>query len=166
MQSQGESAALIGAIVKIGDLAKATRTQIETIRFYEREALLPETARTAGNYRIYDGSHVERLAFIRHCRSLDMTLADIRLLLRFRDGGDEDCAAVNLLLDEHIGQVAQRIRDLRALENQLRNLRCLCQQAHTAKDCGIIEELVQAAKGTTPARRANARGASLSGRGP
>ena len=147
--------------MKIGELAKATRTQIETIRFYEREALLPEIARTAGNYRIYDGSHVERLAFIRHCRSLDMTLEDIRLLLRFRDGRDDDCGAVNLLLDEHIGQVAQRIRDLRALENQLKDLRCLCQQAHAAKDCGIIQELVQAAKETKPARRTSARGASL-----
>ena len=56
--------------MKIGDLSTQANTPVETIRFYEREGLLPEPARTAGNYRIYDAGHVERLAFIRHCRSL------------------------------------------------------------------------------------------------
>jgi len=61
--------------MKIGELAKATHTQVETIRYYEREGLLPETPRTEGNYRVYGSEHVERLSFIRHCRGLDMTLA-------------------------------------------------------------------------------------------
>lgn len=39
--------------MKIGELAKAAHTQVETIRYYEREGLLPETARTEGNYRVY-----------------------------------------------------------------------------------------------------------------
>jgi len=47
---------------------------VETIRYYEREGLLLEPARSEGNYRLYTNVHVERLQFIRHCRSLDMTL--------------------------------------------------------------------------------------------
>ena len=67
----------------IGELARRTQCQPETIRYYEREALIPEATRTAGNYRVYGGAHVERLAFIRNCRALDMTLDEIRQLLRF-----------------------------------------------------------------------------------
>src|SRR6185312_14220801 len=97
--------------MKIGELARATLTPLETIRFYEREGLLPPTGRTDGNYRIYGQEHVERLTLIRHCRTLDMALDEIRALLRFKASPQENCAGVNELLDEHIGHVAQRIRE-------------------------------------------------------
>jgi DNA-binding transcriptional MerR regulator len=71
--------------MRIGELAQASGTPVETIRFYEREGLLPTAARTEGNYRIYTPHHAERLAFIRQCRSLDMTLDEVRVLLRFKD---------------------------------------------------------------------------------
>ena len=70
--------------MKIGELAKLTDCQVETIRYYERERLLPEPARSEGNYRLYTQAHVERLTFIRNCRSLDMTLEEIRSLLNLR----------------------------------------------------------------------------------
>ena len=82
--------------MKIGELAEATGTQIETIRYYEREGLLPEPGRSTGNYRIYDRVHADRLSFIRHCRALDMNLDEIRVLLRLplprswpRDSGQD-----------------------------------------------------------------------------
>ena len=129
--------------MKIGELARHTGTQVETIRYYEREGLLPEPARTEGNYRIYGPSHAERLRFIRNCRSLDMTLDEIRLLLRFKDSPAENCGGVNDLLDEHIGHVASRIRELRQLERQLKSLRELCQDASDAGRCGILNQLTQ-----------------------
>lgn len=55
--------------MKIGELAKATDCAVETIRYYERENLLPEPARSEGNYRLYTQAHVERLTFIRNCRT-------------------------------------------------------------------------------------------------
>ena len=131
--------------MKIGELAQATGTDIQTIRFYEREGLLPEPARTTGNYRDYAEEHVERLAFIRHCRSLDMALSEIRVLLHFKDAPHEECGEVNTLLDEHIGHVAQRIRELRALERELKQLRSQCGRAREARDCGILEGLAQQA---------------------
>jgi len=127
--------------MKIGELAQATGTPVETIRFYEREALLPTPGRTDGNYRVYGHEHVERLTFIRHCRSLDMALDEIRSLLRFKEMPEENCAGVNDLLDEHIGHVAQRIRELRVLEKQLKTLRQQCNEADAAKRCGILKEL-------------------------
>lgn len=99
-----------GLCMKIGELAKITETQAETIRFYEREGLLREPPRTEGNYRLYEAEHLERLAFIRHCRSLDMTLDEIRALLRFQDAPRDNCHAINDVLDEHIEHVARRIR--------------------------------------------------------
>jgi Cd(II)/Pb(II)-responsive transcriptional regulator len=132
--------------MKIGELAKSTGTQIETIRYYERVGLLPAPARTEGNYRFYDATHVERLSFIRHCRSLDMTLDEIRVLLRFKDVPAENCGEVNALLDEHIGHVAERVRELRALEAQLRALRARCRESQDAEHCGILNELCETAR--------------------
>jgi Cd(II)/Pb(II)-responsive transcriptional regulator len=131
--------------MKIGELASATQTPVETIRYYEREGLLPAAPRSDGNYRIHGPEHVERLAFIRHCRALDMTLDEIRVLLGVKDAAGEDCGDVNALLDAHIGHVAARIRGLRQLERQLKALREQCTGVHDAAHCGILTGLAQAA---------------------
>ncbi|HEY9094815.1 MAG TPA: Cd(II)/Pb(II)-responsive transcriptional regulator [Hydrogenophaga sp.] len=136
--------------MKIGALSSATGVPIDTIRHYEREGLLPRTARTEGNYRIYEPAHQQRLNFIRHCRSLDMTLDEIRVLLHFTDAPGENCAEVNTLLDQHIGHVADRIRELRALEKQLRELRETCRSAQDAAHCGILNQLSQSAHQPPP----------------
>jgi Cd(II)/Pb(II)-responsive transcriptional regulator len=127
--------------MKIGELAKVTATPIETIRFYEREHLLPSPGRSEGNYRVYDPEHVGMLAFIRHCRSLDMALDEIRTLLKFKDSPKENCGEVNAVLDTHIGHVAHRIRELQDLKRQLQSLRDQCREAQGASECGILKEL-------------------------
>lgn len=127
--------------MKIGELAQATGTDIQTIRFYEREQLLHPPGRTAGNYRIYSDSDVGRLVFIRHCRSLDMSLDEIRVLLHFADGPAEGCAPVTQLLDEHLESVDLRIRELKRLRGQLQALRDRCEGSGVAAECGILEGL-------------------------
>lgn len=127
--------------LKIGDLARRTQCPPETIRFYEREGLLPLPARTAGNYRVYGPAHIQRLAFIRNCRSLDMTLDEIRQLLRVRDVPQENCHAAHRLLDEHIAHVGTRITELQDLERQLKALRRECHPARAQQDCGILSGL-------------------------
>lgn len=127
--------------LKIGELAKQAHCQIATIRYYEQEGLLSAPARNEANYRIYGREHVERLSLIRHCRSLDMTLNEIRTLLRFRDAPEDNCGEVNTLIDAHIGHVAQRIASLKALEKQLKELRQLCNTTRAAKNCGILNDL-------------------------
>ena len=136
--------------MKIGELAEATGTQIEAIRYYEREGLLPEPGRSTGNYRVYDLVHADRLSFIRRCRTLDMNLDEIRVLLRFKDAPAENCAQVNALLDDHIGHVASRVRELRSLDKELRALRDLCGVAQDAGHCGILNELSNATRLRTP----------------
>ncbi|UTY59415.1 Cd(II)/Pb(II)-responsive transcriptional regulator [Massilia sp. erpn] len=123
---------------KIGELALQTGCAVETIRYYEREGLLPPPARSSANYRLYDEAHAERLMFIRRCRSLDMGLAEIQQLLALRATPDGSCGGVNALLDRHIDGLAQRIAELESLRRQLLDLRSLCHETLTAKECGIL----------------------------
>lgn len=140
--------------MRISELAKRTGCQAETVRYYEQAGLLPNPLRSAGNYRSYDDQDVERLAFIRHCRSLDMALEEIRALLRFRDAPEQNCEDVNTLLDEHVGHVAERLAELKRLEKELKRLRRLCGATQAAKNCGILKGL---SKGTATSKRARAR---------
>lgn len=126
---------------RIGELASQLAVPVETIRYYEREGLLPKPARSEGNYRLYSSEERERLEFILNCRALDMTLQEISKLLLQRDAPEAACAEVNATLDEHIRHVAERIRALRGLQVQLKALRTRCEAPSTARDCGILQEL-------------------------
>jgi Cd(II)/Pb(II)-responsive transcriptional regulator len=132
---------MMTSALKIGELASKTDCPVQTIRYYEREGLLPEPKRTEGNYRVYGDAHLERLSIIRRCRSLDMSLGEIRTLLSFRDAPEENCAEVNALLDSHIDHVAARIAELKVLEKELKQLRQQCNTEHAARDCGILNNL-------------------------
>lgn len=132
------------AMLKIGELAKRAGCLVETIRFYERDGLLPAPARSAGNYRLYDEALLERLQFIRRCRSLDMSLDEIGRLLGLRDSPQADCGAVNALLDRHIDEVQVRLRELAALSEELRAIRVHCHARSTTGQCGILKELATA----------------------
>lgn len=127
--------------MKIGDLARKAGCQVETVRYYEREGLLPAPARTEGNYRLYGSQHLERLVFIRNCRTLDMTLEEIQRLLALRDLPHESCAGINSLVDEHIEHVEARINSLLALRDQLTELRDRCNSPQESEDCGILRQL-------------------------
>ena len=128
-------------LIKIGELAKRTHCQVGTIRHYEKEGLLPEPARTRGNYRLYNSAQLDRLEFIRHCRSLDMALAEIRILLRFKDAPERNCDEINRLLDKHIEQVIARIHRLSSLKQQLVVLQQTCNGGFQAESCGILKGL-------------------------
>ena len=67
--------------MKIGDVAKTTGCSIQTIRFYEKKGLLPELKRSSGNYRVYDKGTIEQLLFIKQCRSLDMSIMEVKTAL-------------------------------------------------------------------------------------
>jgi len=127
--------------MKIGELAKAARCTPETIRFYEREGLMPDAERTEANYRNYTDVHVERLRFIRNCRALDMAHDEIRTLLQLTDTPADPCDSVNTLLDEHIGHVDARLAELTHLRDQLTELRRQCVGEHSVEDCGIVHGL-------------------------
>jgi Cd(II)/Pb(II)-responsive transcriptional regulator len=132
---------LEGKTYRIGDLSSGTGIPVETIRYYERQGLLPAPSRSQNNYRLYVDAHLKRLQFVRNCRSLDMTLEEIRSLLAFQDASEASCDGVNDLLDRHIGHVATRIAELQALKKQLEALRGQCATVHVTKACEILHGL-------------------------
>jgi Cu(I)-responsive transcriptional regulator len=124
----------------IGALAKATGTKVETIRYYEQIGLLPSPPRTAGNYRSYTASHVQRLSFIRRSRDLGFTIEQVRDLLQLADRKDRPCDSVDRIAREHLAKVEGKIADLTALGQELRDLIEECQHG-TIAECRIIEAL-------------------------
>jgi Cd(II)/Pb(II)-responsive transcriptional regulator len=127
--------------MRIGELAQRADCPVETVRYYEKQGLLAAPRRSGANYRDYGRAHLERLAFIRRCRSLDMSLPEIRFLLEAIERPGTDCAPVDALLDEHIGHVATRIADLTALKRELDSIRAHCAGQRPAGACGIVETL-------------------------
>ncbi|MBI5926468.1 MAG: Cd(II)/Pb(II)-responsive transcriptional regulator [Aquabacterium sp.] len=127
--------------MKIGELAQVAQCTVETIRYYEKEGLLPAPGRTAGNFRVYGPEHVERLRFIRNCRALDMSHDEIHTLLGLADKAEQGCGAVNEVFDQHIAHVDERIRELTHLKQQLATLRQRCQSVQAVQSCGILQGL-------------------------
>ncbi len=130
--------------MKIGELATLTGVAVETIRYYEQQKLLPLAARSAANYRVYGPVQLERLRFIRQCRSLGLSLDEVRELLQAREQPAPTCAEVNHLIDRHLAHVRERLVELQALETQLRALRAQCAVDGAAR-CGILQGLEAAA---------------------
>lgn len=125
--------------IRIGELAQRTGCEVVTIRYYEKEGLLPEPARSSGNYRLYGEEQVKRMQFIRHCRSLDMSLGEIRTLLNLWDSPTQDCGKVNALLDDHIRQVEARVEALLQLRLHLTALREKCAGARPVRRAAFFK---------------------------
>ncbi len=131
--------------MKIGELASQAGCNVQTVRFYEREGLLAEPEREASGYRRYAEPHLKRLQFIRHCRSLDIPLPEIRELLGFAAAPEQACAEVNALLDQHIAEVRRRLQALKTLEKQLVALRKQC-DGDASHACVILTSFMTAAE--------------------
>jgi Cd(II)/Pb(II)-responsive transcriptional regulator len=131
----------------IGALATHAGCHTETIRYYEREGLLQKPSRTTAGYRSYTSEHLEQLNFVRHCRSLGMTLLEIRTLQSFRANPNLACTDINTLLDQHIVRIHQQIEAMHFLKKQLLALRDRCHDNLPASECGILNMLISAGAG-------------------
>ncbi len=109
--------------MRIGELARSSGCRTETIRYYEAQGLLQPADRTANNYREYGPTHVERLAFIRRCRSLDLSQAEVRALIALQERPGKSCDDVDDLLDGHLRELSERISQLQTLRRQIREIR-------------------------------------------
>ena len=126
--------------MKIGALARATDTKVETVRYYESVGLLGSASRSEGNYRLYGADTVARLGFIRRARSLGFPIEEVRQLLEMADDQSRSCAAVDTLARRHLAAVDQKLADLKALRRGLHAIIGQCGNG-TVADCQIIEAL-------------------------
>jgi len=106
----------------VGQLAARAGVRTDTIRYYEREGLLPDPHRTEGEHRRYGDADVDRLLFIRGAQRLGLRLAEIRDLLAVRDTGACPCEPASDLLRRHVSQIEQDIRRMSALRDELRGM--------------------------------------------
>jgi DNA-binding transcriptional MerR regulator len=109
--------------MRIGEVARRVGLATSAIRFYEDEGLIPQPQRTESGYRDYDPAVVERIEFIRAGQAVGLTLRELHEVLQIRDAGDSPCRHVTELLDARIGEVNDRIRELRSLRRDLTVLR-------------------------------------------
>ncbi len=135
----------------IGELARRTGCTVQTVRYYEAEGLLPPTARTQGNQRVYADKHEQRLAFIRQARELGFSLKSIRTMLSLVDRDDRSCAEIDRIAREHLSEVFQRIERLDALKSELERIVSECSGGR-ATQCRIVEALSHHAWGSAPFR--------------
>lgn len=126
--------------MRIGELAKATGTKAETIRYYEREGILPPADRTDSNYRDYSQDHLAALTFVRRARALGFSMAQVRELLALSDHDEKPCENVDNLVKDQLLEVERKISDLSALREELMQLSRSCQSDRIG-DCRIVESL-------------------------
>lgn len=124
--------------VTIGRLSAATGVKVETIRYYEKEGLIPPPLRTGGNYRSYGSSDIARLGFIRRTRDLGFTLEQVRALLDLAEQNERSCAEVDALAARHLDEVDRKIADLTALRRQLAGAISTCDGGAMA-ECRILK---------------------------
>lgn len=126
--------------LRIGDLARATGTKVETIRWYEQVGILAAPARSAGNYRVYDGAALTRLSFIRRARALGFPLDQVRALLDLSADPGRACGSIDGLAGAHLAEIDRKIADLQALRRELSGLLASCRR-ETVAECRIVEAL-------------------------
>jgi MerR family transcriptional regulator, copper efflux regulator len=123
----------------IGRLAKQAGINIDTIRYYERNGLIPEPVRRASGYREYALSDVQRLRFILRAKDLGFTLAEIRELLSL--SADRDVRGVKRRAEQRLEQVQRKIKELQRVRRGLKILIDACPGHGDLERCPIVAAL-------------------------
>ncbi len=124
----------------IGRLAARAGCKVQTIRYYEQIGLLPAPPRTAGNQRVYDANHADRLAFIRHARELGFPLDAVRELLALSDDPARPCEDADRIARTQLREVERRIARLSRLKAELERTVSGCTGGRIA-ECRVIQVL-------------------------
>jgi len=124
----------------IGEMSRLTNVNIETIRYYERIAIMPKPDRTEGGNRQYNHQQLKRLFFIKRCRELGFNLKEIRALLEMVDRDDFTCNEVHQMTISHLATIKKKLVDLKRLERSLANMASQCSKGDVP-DCPIIDNL-------------------------
>lgn len=144
---------LMNGFLQIGAVAAQTGLTADAIRFYEREKLLRVSARSSGGFRLFSGSDVKDLNFIRNAQELGFSLEEIRELLSLKQALHSDCKQVERLLERKIEIVRGKLASLRKLERELLRAVWHCQSNlrgasnSAVKDCPVLADISQAKRG-------------------
>ncbi|MFT4574583.1 MAG: MerR family Zn(II)-responsive transcriptional regulator of zntA [Marinomonas primoryensis] len=128
---------------RIGELARICDINSDTLRFYEKNALLTPSSRSESGYRLYTEKDKDTLQFILRAKGVGFTLADIRELLSIEvNKADNACADVKVLVDTKRYDVEKKIAELIRFQTSLKRLSdACCGGAESAEHCTILEAL-------------------------
>ena len=124
-----------------GELARESRVNVETVRYYERRGLLPHPPRGAGGFRQYAPDAVRRIRFIKRAQELGFTLKEIAELLSLRVEPDTTCATVKQRAGAKIRQIEAKVRELEGMKLALQKLRATCREAAPVSQCPLLDAL-------------------------
>jgi len=125
--------------LSIGQLAKQCGVAIDTVRYYERNALLAPAGRLPSGYRRYGEAEVKRLRFIRRAKALGFSLDDVRTLLSLSE--ERDVAKVKRAAQDKRVVIDQRIAELERIRAGLDSLITACPGHGRAEACPILNAL-------------------------
>jgi len=125
----------------IGRLAQLVGVNLETIRYYERQGLLPAPPRTAAGYRVFPRESARRLRFIKRAQELGFSLNEIAELLALRMKPGTKQTDMRMRAEAKISDIEQKIRTLQAMKKTLRQLTDRCEGCGPLSDCPILESL-------------------------
>ena len=125
----------------IGSAARRAGVGIDTIRYYEREGLLPPAQRRASGYRDYDASSVERLRFIRRAKDLGFTLQEIRELMALSHDRERGVRDVKRRAEQRLAEIEHRIAELQRVQHGLKQLIAACPGHGPLQHCPILRAL-------------------------
>ena len=128
--------------MQIGQLACQAVVAIDTVRYYERQGLLPPPERRASGYRQYGQPDIARLRFIRRAKELGFSLQDIHDLLRLSSQADADRSEVRALAQQRLTDIERELRELEAMRATLAHLVGQCSGQGSLEGCPIIDTLV------------------------
>ena len=126
-------------MIAIGEASKQSGVSIETIRYYERERIVPKPGRATNNRRFYTADDVGRLHLLKRLRDLGFPLAEAKMLLDLSENRASDCEAVKELSEVHIANVESKIAELKKLETALKQLISNCSRGNV--DCPMLSQL-------------------------
>ena len=125
----------------IGELAREGQVNLETIRYYEREGLMPPPPRKKSGHRVYADSDVRRLRFIKRAQALGFTLREVRELLAIKVDSLQPCAEVVRQIDAKAREVKAKIAHLEAIDRTLEQMKSSCTGNSIVSECPILESL-------------------------
>lgn len=128
------------------EAAKNLGIDIETIRFYEKEALISKPKRLENGYRSYSKQNLIELKFVQHCRSLGVSIEEVRILKDLQ-AELNDCHQAKEIVEKNLSLIDRKIEDLMNLKKQLKALSDSCTGLSAAKDCAIVNSLTKASEG-------------------
>jgi Hg(II)-responsive transcriptional regulator len=123
----------------IGHLAREANVGVETIRYYQKLALLPAPTLKIGAFNHYPVLLVDRIRFIKRSQSLGFTLAEIASLLRLED--DHDKSGIRNITNHHLQDIKTKIADLQRMQKTLSKLVHECEATEQTEPCPIISSL-------------------------